>query len=248
MSARRLFCSRKILTEGVFTIIGDEAHHGIAVLRLREGDNINVFTEQGSEFNCSIVSVRKGQLKAKILEKLENRVESSLDLILVQALPKAAKLEQIIVHGTELGMTRLVPVITKRSIATGDRHERWRKLALEAAKQSGRRRIPVVEPVVRFEQMDLGRFDGSLLLVAAEPPNTNSLKEILSGGGTITSIVVAVGPEGGFEADELEQLRQTGFSPFSMGPRILRTQTASLAAFSVLQFVLGDWEEDQAES
>lgn len=233
------------MNDGVFTITGDEAHHGVAVLRLKKGDAINIFTEQGSEFACSVLSARKGQLTAKIVEKLENRVESLLELVLIQALPKAAKLEHIIVHGTELGMTRLVPVITKRSVATGDRHDRWRKMAMEAAKQSGRRRIPVIEPVSRLEQLDPARFDDSLRLVAAEPPNTGSLKELLAGKDEIKSVAIAIGPEGGFEADELERLKQAGFAPFSLGPRILRTQTASLAVFSVLQYVLGDWEEEQ---
>jgi 16S rRNA (uracil1498-N3)-methyltransferase len=242
MSEMRLFCSRKRLEDGVFTIIGEEAHHGVTVLRLKPGDAVNIFTEQGSEFACRVLTAGKGTLRAEIGEKLTNTVESDFDLILIQALPKAMKLEKIIVHGSELGLTQLFPVITARSVASGDRRDRWRRLALEATKQCGRRRIAEIEPVERLEKLDLSRFAGCLRLIAAEPPWKGSLKEILSATGNISAVALAVGPEGGFAPEEFEKFLAAGFAPFSMGTRILRTQTASLAAFAAIQFALGDWD------
>jgi 16S rRNA (uracil1498-N3)-methyltransferase len=243
MSVRRLFCSRRKLEDGLFTITGDEAYHGATVLRLRPGDDVRVFTEQGSEFNCRVVDTGKGRLRAEILEKMTDVVESDVHIVLIQALPKAAKLEQIIVHGTELGMTRLVPVVTERSVARGERRERWRRMALEATKQSGRRRIPFIEPLMPLDSLDLDQFGDALRLVAAEPPHTGSLQELLRAHAEIDleSVVVAVGPEGGFEQRELDWLIRGGFSPFTMGPRILRTETASLAAMAAIQYELGDW-------
>lgn len=241
MSIRRLFCSRKWIEDGVFSVSGDEAYHAIRVLRLQTGDKINIFTDQGSEFLTEVVSTGKGKLNAKIVEKLENIVESPLELTLIQALPKAQKMEQIIVHGTELGLTKLIPVVTKRSIAKGERRDRWRRLALEATKQCGRRMIPAVEPVTKLSALDFEQFKDSLCLIAAEPPYTGSLEAIMAESDGPKSVVVVVGPEGGFAEEEVEQLIDKGFKPFSMGPRVLRTQTASLSVFSVLQSRLGDW-------
>ena len=185
MSRRRLFCSRKRLEDGVFTVAGDEAHHGVVVCRLRPGDEVFVFTERGVEFRCQVVSARKGQLKARVVEKLEDAVESPLELTLVQALPKAAKLEEVIVRGTELGLGRLLTVRSERSAGGGGggggggRPERWRRLALEATKQSGRRMIPVIEPPVPLEKLDLEQFSGSLRILACERPCAGSLRELV---------------------------------------------------------------------
>jgi 16S rRNA (uracil1498-N3)-methyltransferase len=242
VSRHRIFCSHRRLKEGCFTVAGDEAHHAVTVLRLKPGNDVYVFTEQGSEFHCRVVRAGRGQLRAEIVEKLGNEVEPPLELILIQALPKAAKMEQIIVHGTELGLTRLVPVVTQRSLARGDRRDRWSRLALEATKQCGRRRIPAVDGVVELEGLDLGQFSKSLCLVAAEPPNADSLKEILAGRREVSSVAIAVGPEGGLTPNEFAMLLEAGFLPFSMGPRILRTQTASLAALASIQYELGDWD------
>ena len=242
MSIRRLFCSRRRIEDGVFTVGGDEAYHGTTVLRLRKDDEVRIFTEQGSEFLCRVMATSKGQLRAEILEKLEDVVESPLQLHLIQAMPKAAKLEQIIVHGTELGMTALHPVFCERSVKTGEKRERWRKLALEAAKQSGRRHIPFIHPATKLTELDFAQFDGFLKFVAAEPPLGGSLRQIVETEESATGAVVVIGPEGGFASSELEFLTERDFKPFTLGPRILRTQTASLAVFAVLQYLLGDWD------
>jgi 16S rRNA (uracil1498-N3)-methyltransferase len=243
MSIRRLFCSRKKIQDGEFTITGDEAYHGIRILRLRAGDSIRIFTEQGSEFLCTVSVAGKSQLKARIQEKLDNVVESPLKLYLIQGLPKAQKFEQIIVHGTELGMTAIQPVFTERSVASGDKRERWRRLALEAAKQSRRREIPFIEPVRRIDEIDFSTYNNSLKLLAAGPSAQGTLHSILEHEADMSSVVVAVGPEGGFSKSEIEIFASAGFIPFGMGPRTLRTQTASLAIFAILQHELGDWNK-----
>jgi 16S rRNA (uracil1498-N3)-methyltransferase len=240
MSKRRLFCSRKRLVDGVFTITGEEAHHGVTVCRLRQGDGVFVFTEQGSEFRCEVISTGKGRLQVRIIEKLDNVVESPLEITLIQAVPKAAKLEQVIVHATELGMTRLVLVTSERSFA-GDKPERWRRLALEATKQCGRRVIPRIEPALPLDELDLAQFSGSLKLLACEHPCAGSLTQIAIEHKGVESVVIAAGPEGGFTDGELRRLIESGFLCVSMGPRILRTETASLALISAVQCLLGDW-------
>lgn len=242
MSRRRLFCSRKRLEEGVFTVTGGEAHHGATVCRLRSGDGVYIFTERGDEFRCEVVSTGRGRLKARVVEKLENLVESPLDVTLIQALPKAAKLEEIIVRGTELGLNRLQPVRTKRSFAGTDKLERWRRLALEATKQCGRRIIPKIEPTVPLQDLDLKQFSDSLKILSCEHPCAGSLKSLLAGQSGKTSVVVASGPEGGFTEDEMRLMLNAGFTCVCLGPRILRAETASLALLAALQYQLGDWE------
>ena len=243
MSRHRLFCSRRRLEEGVFTISGEEAHHAVNVCRLRPGDEVFVFTEQGSEFRCEVTAARKGMLQARILEKLEGEVESPLEIVLIQATPKAAKLEQIIVHATELGLSRLVLARSERSFA-GERLERWRRMALEATKQSGRRAIPRIEPAVPLEELDLAQFDGSLKLLACEQPCAGSLADLAEEHRGIGSVVLAAGPEGGFTPAEMKHLLDGGFRCVSMGPRVLRTETASLALIAALQCLLGDWQPE----
>lgn len=243
MSQIRIFCSRKNIADGQFTVYGDEAHHALRVMRLGKGSRINIFTEQGSEFLCTITSAGKQRFTARIDEKLEDIVESPLKLRLIQGMPKAAKLEQIIVHGTELGLSELFPVISKHSVKKGERLERWRKLALEAAKQSGRRVIPRIHPACNLQELDLAPFKDDLLLIAAEPPWTGSLDRIISEAGDISTATIVAGPEGGFAEEEFAFLVEQGFRPFSMGRRVLRTQTASLAAFAALQYLRGDWNQ-----
>ncbi len=241
MTRRRLFCSRKRIVDGVFTVTGEEAHHGVIVCRLRPGDEVFVFTEQGSEFRCEVEASRKGQLKARIIEKLMNDVESPLEITLIQALPKAAKLEQIIVHATELGLTRLVLVKSERAFS-GERADRWRRMALEAAKQSGRRIIPRIELTVPFDKLDLDGFADSLKLLACERPCAGSLSRIAAEHEGKGSVVIASGPEGGFTETEMSRLLGAGFQCVSMGPRVLRTETATLALVAAVQCLLGDWE------
>jgi len=238
MSRRRLFCGRKRLEDGVFTVAGDEAHHGVVVCRLRPGDEVYIFTERGVEFRCEVVSARKGQLRARVVEKLEDAVESPLELTLVQALPKAAKLEEVIVRGTELGLNRLLTVRSERSAGAvgvkGGKTERWRRLALEATKQSGRRIIPVIEPPVPLEKLDLEQFSGSLRILACERPCAGSLRELVrqfreSGSPPAPpAAVVAAGPEGGFTEAEMRRFLDAGFRCAGLGRRTLRTETCLL--------------------
>ena len=252
MSRRRLFCSRKRLEDGVFTVAGDEAHHGVVVCRLRPGDEVYIFNERGAEFRCEVVSARKGQLKARVVEKLEDAVESPLELTLVQALPKAAKLEEVIVRGTELGLNRLLTVRSERSAGAvgvrGEKPERWRRLALEATKQSGRRLIPIIEPPVALDKLDLEQFTGSLKILACERPCAGSLRELVREhreSGSPPSAIVAAGPEGGFTEAEMRRFLDAGFRCAGLGRRTLRTETASLALLAALQYELGDWETDR---
>jgi 16S rRNA (uracil1498-N3)-methyltransferase len=241
VSRIRLFCSRKRLEEGVFSITGEEAHHGVTVCRLKAGDEVFVFTEQGSEFRCEVVSARKGMLKAKIVEKLEDVVESPLQVTLVQALPKAAKLDEIIVRGTELGLGRLIPVRSERSFGGRERVDRWRRLALEAAKQSGRRIIPRIEPPVPLTELDMTQFTDSLRLLACEQPCAGSLRTLLDKKRDQKAVTIAVGPEGGYTVEEMRLFTAAGFLCVSMGHRTLRVETASPALIAALQYELGDW-------
>jgi len=242
MSDTRIFCSRKQIEVGQFTVYGDEAHHALRVKRHVAGDQLYIFTEQGSEFLCTITGVAKNRFTARIDEKLTNTIESLLEIHLIQGLPKAAKLEQILVHGTELGLTSLQPAYTQHSVAKGERLDRWRKLTLEAVKQSGRRVIPRIYPASNLSEIDLEQYAGALRLVAAEPPWSGSLRAALLSQPKSSSVVIAIGPEGGFSQEEIEWFGKHGFKTVSMGPRVLRTQTAPLALMAAIQWHLGDWE------
>ena len=225
-------------TEGL--ISGDDAHHLIRVHRVRSGDTLEV-TFAGSAFRGVVERIDDQLVGVKILDTVD-LLEPPVAVYLMPALLKGDKLELVIQKAVELGISSISPVQCERSIVPAGKAvsklDRWQKIAREAAKQSGRSHVPEVLAPVDFARAVSG-VSSELRLMAHET-GTTSLCNVLQGGSETSTVTLLVGPEGGFTAREVDLAEQSGFRVVSMGPRIMRAETASLALLSVVMYKLGD--------
>ncbi|MEJ7708556.1 MAG: 16S rRNA (uracil(1498)-N(3))-methyltransferase [Pyrinomonadaceae bacterium] len=252
MTRRRFYTSPESFTpqRSSFSLDEDESRHLREVLRLRPGDQVYVFDGEGREFLCEVETVeRRGAAVLKVRAEVEAaRPESKLELTLALALLKGEKFDLVVQKATELGVMRIAPVITKRADvrlreerdASKKRTARLRRLALEAAKQSGRARIPKIEqPVLFAELMERGRDNGPIVLFA-ERDGDNLGEWKLAAGEGHTKLTALVGPEGGWEDAEIAYARAAGCQVVTLGGRILRAETAAIAVVVLLQHLFGD--------
>ena len=222
-------------------LTGQKAHYLSTVLRFIPGTKLSVIDSTGSAYLAYIVSVSKKIVVLHIGERCAPAPESPLDITLMQGLLKGEKMEFIVQKASELGVRQLFPVITERSqIRETRKLQRWQKIAEEASRQCGRALITkILEPrdfasaVQVFDQSNTARI---ILWEHAEMPFSSSL-EACTGKKQVT---LFTGPEGGFSEKEVSTAAEKGFAIARMGKRILRAETAAIAAVSVTQFVLGD--------
>lgn len=216
----------------------EETRHLRDVLRLKEANQVQVFDGNGKEFSCEIERIGKKQTDLKILKEIAPTApESGLDLTLAVALLKGEKFDLIVQKAVELGATKLVPLNTKRADVrlkeTGKRLERWRKIALEACKQSGRAVLmPIAEPL-DYEKF-IETADGARVLFAERGGTSFSAIE------PAQKIVAAIGAEGGWEPSEIKSARARGFQIVTLKGRILRAETAAISIAAILQHRFGD--------
>lgn len=243
---RRFIISCHSVDGDTITIDGDLFHHIAHVLRLKKGALLSLADGNGHEYDGRISRVGAECLTVAVEE---DRCVSPLGdgprITLYQGLPKGAKLEVILQKCTELGVSEIVPFVASRSVARLDpdrnkeKLQRWRRIALEAARQS--RRIAV--PEIRFAA-DLAEAcrnaDHKVKLLLWEEEKSLSLKNLLGELEPPESIAVIVGPEGGLTSEEVALAQQCGFTSVSLGKRIVRTETAGLAIVAILQFYWGD--------
>jgi len=211
------------------------------VVRVGVGDTIYLFDGNGAEVRAEIMTLDRDEAVASVRESITNDSESPLECWLVQALPaRPSRMDTIIRQVTELGVARVVPVVTERSqqakakAATMHRRtERWRRIAVTAAEQSGRTRVPSVDLPCALTDLEWERLPAPLLMAepTAGPVDRTAAPDRLT---------LLVGPEGGWTEAELALAREAGARPFSLGPRVLRADTAGAAALSLLQFLWGD--------
>lgn len=234
----------------------EEVHHALRVLRLSEGDHIELTDADGSEFKAEIKTAPLNQsadnvMEVLCLEKIEIRRESPVEVTLFQGLPKHDKLEFIIQKVVELGAVKIVPVECERSVArirdakdAAKKTERWNRIAHEAAKQSKRAVEPEVSEPVKLKGIhELVSQNGLKLLAyegAALKPLMEHLEDARRSDDLPRRVAIMIGPEGGLTEKEVHQLSEMGFITIGLGPRILRTETAGLALLSIIQYVLGD--------
>lgn len=245
--ARRRFYAPPEQAEGpVISLSGEESHHLSRVLRLKPGDPVFVFDGEGVERECEITEIRSNCARLRIIRVLEDAVESPSHLTLAQAVAKGEKFDLIVQKATELGVSRIVPLSSDHSDVNlsleqaGKRLERWRRISLEALKQCGRRRLVEFTPL-----MKVGEFIASppassgAILVFSErggSPIADALKEA-PGAGPVSALV---GPEGGWSDEELSRMKAGGCKFVTLGPRVLRAETAAIVAISLLQHLMGD--------
>lgn len=222
-------------------ITGTDYRHIVKVLRLNTGDEITLFDNNSSEYRGRIREIGKREIWVEIIESREVNTESPLRITLLQGLPKADKMDYIVEKATELGVHAIVPVITERTqFAQRDRKKRWERITTEAAKQCGRTKPADIENTLDFSKAIKTYSDKELKLILhvnCEVSVKNYIKNTLQAP---TNIVIFVGPEGGFSDKEILLSNEMGFISLGLGPRVLRTETASVAVLSVLQFRYGD--------
>lgn len=235
-------------------ILGGDVNHISHVLRMKAGEEIVVSDGYGNEYGCRLCRFTDTAVYAAILEKRRVASELSSPITLFQCLPKGDKMELIVQKAVELGVSRIVPVASKRCVVKLDakreanKRKRWQAVAESAAKQSGRAMIPTVQSAVGFSEALLQAKEQDVCLIPYECAGElledgqdsaiERTRKILSHIEKGQSIGVFIGPEGGFEKEEVEAARKMGAQPVSLGRRILRTETAGLCILSVLMFQL----------
>ena len=224
------------------TLAADEARHLRDVLRLKTGDEVYVFNGVGREFRCSVSSTRRDSAELRIDMEVEPaKPESQLQLNLCVALLKGEKFDLVVQKATELGVSKVVPVITRYAdihlrdeADAAKRVARWQRIALEAAKQSGRALVPEISPPVAFDSLLAARGDGLYVMFSERGGGP------LSSLSTAQSVTALVGSEGGWSDEEIEQAGAQDFHIITLGGRILRAETAAITVTALLQHLFGD--------
>lgn len=245
-SATRLFVEQDLAAGAVVGASADQAHYLRSVLRMKGGEPVVLFNGRDGEWTATVDGLGKGWASLKVGSKRREQT-SSPDLWLLFAPIKRARHDFLIQKATELGCSRISPVLTRRTQVERVKQERLAANAIEAAEQCERLEAPIVDPPRKLQDwLDDWPADRRLL-VAAEAGAAPPIAETLAAARATPDPArprwaILIGPEGGFDQDELEFLRQLAFvTPVGLGPRVLRAETAALAALAVWQSVLGDW-------
>ncbi len=232
--------------EGQKIRIRGEGLDGLNFRRARPGELVTLTGEGGGEFRGRILSINPREAWVFVFKSLVPPTESPAKIVLLQALPDKERMELIIQKATELGVYSIVPFKSRRSISLEERERkqpkahRWQSVAIKAAKQSRRGRIPLLEPYCDFSEA-LGYAEGSdLKVILWERGNKNPLRDVLSSKGNYGEVTLMVGPEGGFDPEEVQRAQGKGFIPITLGRRILRTETAAIVLVGIVQYELGD--------
>lgn len=211
--------------------------------KLRRGSLVSLQDESGKWFRARVVELSDDRLRVKVFEELLKPVESELFLILLQAVPNKERMELIIEKAVELGVDVIQPFFSTRSYRVDDfvqkKWHRWQERARKASEQCRRGIVPQVMELKNFpEAMAIGE-KAELRMVLDEAEEEMTIKEFLNRKKEVKSCALVVGPEGGWERQEIEILKQKGFMPVSMGGRILRVETAAIIGVGIIQYVLG---------
>lgn len=238
----RFFVKRENIFQDTINIDSEDVLHISKVLRLQPGDRIVLCDGEGTDFLTIIEGMDKHSVRTSIIGRETSKGEPDIEAVLYQGIPKGTKMDIIIQKCTEMGIKRIVPVSTARTVVKLESEkderkkvERWSKIAEEAAKQSGRGRIPEISmPMTLVEALqDAAKLDR--VIVPYELEGSLGIKEALRGSKG-ASIGFIVGPEGGFEASEIEKVRKAGAIPVTLGSRILRTETAGMAVLTAIMY------------
>jgi 16S rRNA (uracil1498-N3)-methyltransferase len=244
----RAYCTPPTAEPAELTLSADESHHLVAVNRARAGDTVVAFDGRGTEWICELTGDRKNAavLKVRFRQKAK---PLPYEITLGQALPKGPSMDAIVRKATEIGAARIAPLESERTQVhlDGSRSDRkigkWQTAALEAAKQCGNPFLPEIAPVQQASAFMEGARGYDLKLIASLQPGAKSLKAVLAAfqaaqGRAPKKVLWLVGPEGDFTPAELSQARTCGFEPITLGPLVLRCETAATYALSVLSYEL----------
>lgn len=241
------FYSPILLAPGISTELpASAARHAVRVLRLQIGDALTLFDGSGSEFPAHIASITREKVVVYVLAGVAVNRESPLSVTLVQALQAGEKMDWTVQKAVELGVTRIIPVQSRRSVVrlAGERAQRrvehWQAVAASACEQCGRNRVPEIAELDALERyLSKPALPGALRLMLS-PDAMASLASVPSPAAT-TPIEILIGCEGGLAPEEMELASLADFIPLRLGPRVLRTETAGLAVLAAMQVLWGDW-------
>jgi 16S rRNA (uracil1498-N3)-methyltransferase len=249
MSRRRFYAPPENIEGSFIRLSADETHHLTHVLRMTPPDQAFVFDGCGCEYRCSFRGVKDNRAQLEIVEALTDVVDSPIEVTLAQALAKSDKFDLIIQKATELGVSRVVPLVTRYADVKLDdqqttrRIERWRRISLEAVKQCGRRKlVEITAPRTLREFLGAGGLASQThrtLLLFSERGGV-AIADALAEMSNPHAVVAMVGPEGGWSDDELALLNEAGSKAVTLGPRVLRTETAAIVAITLIQHAIGD--------
>jgi 16S rRNA (uracil1498-N3)-methyltransferase len=236
----RFFVSTESINENSIEIQGSDANHISNVLRIKQGEEITVCDSHGNDYRCVVSEIKKDLVICRILQITKSQSESNFKITLFQGIPKLDKMELIIQKCVELGIFKIVPVITEHTVVkinekTAKKVERWRKISEAASKQCSRGIIPEISEPMPFKvALDEGKkSDG--ILIPYENETDRDIKTFLREYNG-NSLAVFIGPEGGFSRNEIDMALKKGGTSVTLGKRILRTETAAIAVSAVIMY------------
>jgi 16S rRNA (uracil1498-N3)-methyltransferase len=240
MRLTRVFSNQSLAAGQEITLGAPTAAHVGRVLRLGAGAELTVFDGTGGEYPATIVESRGAVLRVRLGEHRAIERESPLKITLAQGLARGERMDWVLQKATELGVAVLAPLVTERSVVkldarqAGKRLEHWRGVAIAACEQCGRNRLPEILSPAPFGEWLATAREGTRVLL--DPTASSGLHSI----GAVRDVTLLIGPEGGLSPSERDAAVQAGFTPVRLGPRILRSETAAIAALSALQVLVGD--------
>ena len=239
---RRFFISKKDIKETEALITGKEAHHLKDVIRLKPGDMFIGFDGSKNQYTCRVRKVSEGKIEA-VIEKKKRQESGLLYVTLVCAIPKKAKIDDIVQKATELGVSEIIPIVTERTIVKIDKRKqedkikRWERIALESSKQCGASAIPKISAILDFKDAVKKTRDFGLKIIPCLYERAEPIKEVVAKKKS-RKISILIGPEGDFTEDEVRFAASAGYIPVSLGELVLRVDTAcyfSISAVMLLQ-------------
>ena len=243
MAIPRLFCPTSLAHRAQVNLPSGAAHHAIRVLRLKPGDDIRIFNGEGGEYEATIQRVDKDSVSVEIGRHHDFERESTLRVCLAQAITTGDKMDYTLQKAVELGVARIQPLQTNRAVVklnqerAEKRLQHWQNVVVSACEQCGRNTVPKVAPIMAFEEW-VASTDAAATRLMLSPYAEQSLRDMPPPTGEVTLVV---GPEGGLNQDEVAFAQIKGFASVRMGPRVMRTETAPLAALAAMQVLWGDF-------
>jgi len=261
----RFFVPKESVKGNIIHVAGEEAHHILDVMRLKVLDEVTIFDGTGKEYTGIVRAADRKTLEVQIKSTRESSTGKAILLTLIQAITKKDKMDYIAEKATELGVSRIIPVTTERTIPEWNDEkktsvvERWRKIAQEAAKQCGRLDIPEIRSIISFTELichcegakrpkqsqksdcfalsglAMTAWDYDIKLIAALSDRAIKIKDVLTGCNGV-KIAIAIGPEGDYTPHEIEEAVKADFKVVNLGPLTLKSDTAGLAALSIINY------------
>ena len=243
----KFFTARENIKDTTLIIDSEDANHLKKVLRINVGDKITVCDGAGIDYTVKVSEIGKNEIECDIIDRQKSDTEPNINITLYQGLPKAAKMDYIIQKNTELGISKIVPAKLARCVvklenkaAEDKKFERWQKIAVASAKQSGRGIVPEIGNPMTVDEIIEDVKDYDLVFVPYECEDQSRLKKIVESAPDAKDIAFIIGPEGGFDISEIEKLKAAGIKTVTLGKRILRTETAAEAVVSMLMYAYNE--------